>query len=355
MIWPNEKTGFNSCPHYKLLGFGDGEEALAEGRRGKPAFDGAGDGEDDAVEHADGADFELTFLEDAEIQPPGEVAGDVEVLEAHDVETGVVQFLLQVGLHVTAEVAEVFIDGGVNLRARGDEEAEAAFALLEQARVTGELGGIVFDVFEDVDADDAVPMGIVVQRGNGAANDGDVRHIGFEHLAEIGVWLDGEDGFDGGEGGNFRGDLADAGADLDNVALEVRAKFDEEPFAVILRLLQCLELEIVRERKFIGTARHGLVEEIVLQDAAEGADTIFPTDLLAFGIGAAVVGDGHFVNAGIEFGDLRGDLGFEAEAVLLDLHLLDDLAAENFIARLHVREVQIREHVGHGGEHLVAQ
>jgi hypothetical protein len=40
-----------------------------------------------------------------------------------------------------------------------------------------------------------------------------------------------------------------------------------------------------------------LAEEAVFEDVADGAEAVFPADFFAFGIGAAVVGDGDFVDA----------------------------------------------------------
>ena len=98
-----------------------------------------------------------------------------------------------------------------------------------------------------------------------------------------------------------------------------------------------------------------LPQEAVFEDAADGADAVFPADFFAFGVGAAVVGNGDFVDAGAGAGDLGDDLGFEAEALFRDGDGLDQLAFENFVAGLHVREVEIRCHVRQEGEELVAE
>ncbi len=67
-----------------------------------------------------------------------------------------------------------------------------------------------------------------------------------------------------------------------------------------------------------------------------------------------MVGDGDFIDADTATGDLGGNLGFEAEAVFLDGDALDDLASKSFVAGLHVREVEVGEHVGEKGEEAVA-
>ena len=98
-----------------------------------------------------------------------------------------------------------------------------------------------------------------------------------------------------------------------------------------------------------------LAQEAVFEDAADGAYAVFPADFFAFGVGAAVVGDGDFVDAGAGAGDLGDDLGFDAEAVLLEGDGLDQLAFKNFVAGFHVGEVEIGRHVRQEGEELVAE
>ncbi len=68
-----------------------------------------------------------------------------------------------------------------------------------------------------------------------------------------------------------------------------------------------------------------------------------------------MVGDGDFVDAGAGAGDLGDDLGFDAKTVFLEGNGLDQLALENFVARLHVGEVEIGRHVRQEGEELVAE
>src|SRR6185503_8012788 len=96
-------------------------------------------------------------------------------------------------------------------------------------------------------------------------------------------------------------------------------------------------------------------KEVVLDDAVDGTKPVPVTYFLALGVGAAVVRDADLVDANAELGHLGGDLGLEAEAILLDLDGLDDAAAKRLIACLHVREVQVREHVREEREEAVSQ
>jgi len=74
-----------------------------------------------------------------------------------------------------------------------------------------------------------------------------------------------------------------------------------------------------------------------------------PADLLALVVGAAVIGDAHLVDPAAAAGELGGDLRLKAEALLTDADRLNDLGAEGLVAGLHVREVQVSEHVADQG------
>ncbi|EAU68603.1 hypothetical protein STIAU_8807 [Stigmatella aurantiaca DW4/3-1] len=98
---------------------------------------------------------------------------------------------------------------------------------------------------------------------------------------------------------------------------------------------------------------NGLARHRVFGDDVECAHPVLPANLLALLVGAAVVADGHLVHAPAAAGDLRGDLGLEAEPLFLHPDGFQHLGAEGLVAGLHVREVQARGHVGEGGEHVV--
>ena len=87
----------------------------------------------------------------------------------------------------------------------------------------------------------------------------------------------------------------------------------------------------------------------------DGAEAVFPADFLAFLVGSSIVGDAHFIDAdAFETGDFGGHFGLEAETLLLEVYALDDICPEQFIAGLHVGEVQVGEHVGQESEEAVA-
>ena len=80
---------------------------------------------------------------------------------------------------------------------------------------------------------------------------------------------------------------------------------------------------------------------------------VLPADLLAFLVRPAVIADGHFVDAEFPLGALHDDLRLEAEAVGADGDALQQIGAEDLVAGLHVRQVQIAEHVGDQRQALV--
>src|SRR5579859_1207211 len=90
------------------------------------------------------------------------------------------------------------------------------------------------------------------------------------------------------------------------------------------------------------------IKHPVPDDAVQRVERILQPDLLAFLVGPARVADRHLVDAPARvavLGDLRGYLRFEPEAVGLEVQVGQHLAAKDLVAGLHIREVQVREHV----------
>lgn len=91
-----------------------------------------------------------------------------------------------------------------------------------------------------------------------------------------------------------------------------------------------------------------------MENTIERPKPVGRVDLLALDIGTRVIRNPHFVDAKPPIRDLRHDLRFESESILLDFDRLDHLTPEDLITSLHVREVEIREDVGQQGEESVA-
>ena len=94
-----------------------------------------------------------------------------------------------------------------------------------------------------------------------------------------------------------------------------------------------------RPRHFLGgTFRR---EEVEADDMEERGDAILPADLLALGIGAAVVRNRQLPDPGIRLGQPGGDLGLEAETVAGEHQRLHQRRPDHLVAGFHVGQVQI--------------
>ena len=131
-----------------------------------------------------------------------------------------------------------------------------------------------------------------------------------------------------------------------------RAQYLPEPFFVKIRGLFCgskNDLASLLPIYLSFAPREG-----ILDDTPDGADAVFPIDLLTLRVGAPVVGDRDLVNKNALFGELGGDFGLESEAVFLNVNGLNNFPPHGFVAGLHIRKVQISEHVGHEREEAIA-
>src|SRR3954452_1457434 len=71
------------------------------------------------------------------------------------------------------------------------------------------------------------------------------------------------------------------------------------------------------------------------QQDPDRAEAVAPGDVLALGVGAAVVGDRHLVDAQLPAADPAGDLGLDPEVVLAQRQRLQHLGAKRLVAGLH--------------------
>src|SRR5581483_793610 len=124
-----------------------------------------------------------------------------------------------------------------------------------------------------------------------------------------------------------------------------RALLPALPFGVVSGRPEAWALRAGSANRAVSARRarrrpwHGSAKEVVLHNRPERAKAVAPADLLSLGVRAAVVADADLVNDHVELGDFCRDLRLESEPILLDLDLLEHLAAEQLVARFHVREV----------------
>src|SRR5581483_8847422 len=93
--------------------------------------------------------------------------------------------------------------------------------------------------------------------------------------------------------------------------------------------------------------------QVELHDVPDRGHPVLPADLLALGVRAARVGNRHFEDSRAGLRQAGRDLGLEAEPIRRQAERSRQIPADGLVARLHVREVEIREHVAEHGEHAV--
>src|SRR5215467_3751367 len=79
----------------------------------------------------------------------------------------------------------------------------------------------------------------------------------------------------------------------------------------------------------------------IFKQAPQSADPVLPADLLAFLIRSSRVTDAYLVDPQVALRELDRDLRLKAEPVFLEWNRLNQFAAENLVARFHVREIQV--------------
>ena len=91
-----------------------------------------------------------------------------------------------------------------------------------------------------------------------------------------------------------------------------------------------------------------LVRNSIPDDAPHCADAVFPADLFAVGIGAAVVTDRPLENSEFSASNLGCQFRLDVESFLFQRrsYVADHVAGENLVAGFHVRHIQIRKAVG---------
>ena len=89
-----------------------------------------------------------------------------------------------------------------------------------------------------------------------------------------------------------------------------------------------------------------LSKPVVLEYGVDCPDAILPMDFFSFRVSASVVRDTDFEYPHSQLADFSGYLWIYSETIFLNRDLINDLTSKNFIAGLHVRQIDIRHHVG---------
>ena len=140
-------------------------------------------------------------------------------------------------------------------------------------------------------------------------------------------------------------DITNAGADFKNTFAKIGVKLFKEPFIIVFKFCEYVEG---------GLADFPVAAARIFKNAIECMQAIFPPNFLSLFIAAAMIGNANFVEPQIALGQFACYLRLEAEAILLDLNAFQNITAKHLIARFHISEIQVGEHVRDEGEKPVA-
>jgi hypothetical protein len=105
----------------------------------------------------------------------------------------------------------------------------------------------------------------------------------------------------------------------------------------------------------MGRSARQLAKQIVLQDAPDGPESIFPIDFFALGKCASVVRDTYFVYANsrdsCKFG---GNLRFNPKAIFFKPKVLHQVTLKHLVACFHICQVEVSEQVRDESENFIA-
>jgi hypothetical protein len=139
---------------------GNCKQTLAERRAVNSPFDRVNQREDGSIEKKYFRRFKMALFQQAEIQPPGEVADEIKIRESRNLEAGLLQQMPQIGTPVATEMAKIFIDWGIYFGASRDEKAQIPLSPAEHAGVKFEFGFVLLYMLEHIHAKDRVPVQI---------------------------------------------------------------------------------------------------------------------------------------------------------------------------------------------------
>src|SRR4029077_6367765 len=120
-----------------------------------------------------------------------------------------------------------------------------------------------------------------------------------------------------------------------------------------MRIQNSLSVGRVQTRILVFNSSHGMARfrrsaslhprllQRELDEAPDGAEAVFPSDLLAFFVRSSRVTDPHFVHAQPLLGNFDRNFGLKPETVFLEWNGLDHFPPENLVAGFHVDEVEI--------------
>ena len=106
---------------------------------------------------------------------------------------------------------------------------------------------------------------------------------------------------------------------------------------------------VARSRSGVNTGRASCSRrrsiEAELHQVPERLNAIFPVDLFAFGAGAAVIGDGDFVDTlFVLAGDAGADFNIDAKTLVREAQRIGDFTRHHLVAGLNIAELLVEDH-----------
>ena len=274
-------------------------------------------------------------------------AGTVVRHKRLDLESGFFQNPAQVLAGIAAQVPHLLIDLPEEERMGGDGDDQAP--VVGQKRLeAAQYGGGVAVLLQLVVEQDGVIIGRDITVGFGRVGRGrffpgrGVKSVNLHHgVAVVRVFQNPQGTILAvGEQKPLPlrkgpGDRSDPGADLGDLGPEEGENHFGDSPGEVARVLH-------RPKQPGGVKLFGVpavVDEPVLEDRVDRAETVFPADLFPLAVAAAVVADRDLVDGQPPLGDLGGDLRLDSETVAPQRDRLENLASERLVAGLHIGQI----------------
>src|SRR5258708_6678572 len=96
-----------------------------------------------------------------------------------------------------------------------------------------------------------------------------------------------------------------------------------------------------------------LVAELEPNDAPKCLHAVFPGDFFPLFIRPPGIADWHFINSPVALGNFCGNFRLKSKPIRFQLNILQHLAPEHLVARLHIGQLQVGENIGKQSQRLV--
>src|SRR5262249_20803740 len=94
--------------------------------------------------------------------------------------------------------------------------------------------------------------------------------------------------------------------------------------------------------------------QVVFENGVNRTNAILPGYLLSFRISPSVIRDSYFVHSAAFAGKLGDNFRFYSKTIFFYLNRFNNRRAERFVARFHICEIDVGEHIGEQGQKFIA-